>query len=696
MNKPLADSSSFKSIFRCNGTWERVRMVLELILLFAIGLAAVLGQAELAENISGRNIFRLFSAFFLISWLFCLALIFLHPRLSGRICLLVNAVYTLLVPIYIYLTVEMITARPAKDDSLPVKLFGDTMRKPRYRTLNPLLITLVVILFILVTNSIRVGTELSATLLIVFAVVNIYVNDFRGLAVTASDFAVIGTALDVAGGYHFTLYPRIFQGLLNLLILITAAGRLSNTRLSKKWKTYGLNLAGVVLLCALGHHILFSGFLRTYLPQVSYFTSISTYRHCGVALTFSRSVADAFPSKPEGYSTDRIREIAARYPSDKITPAQEVSQLNPNIIFIINEAFSDLHEVGDFETTENELAFFDTLTDNCVSGISYSSVLGSRTANTEYEILTGSSMAALPYGAVPFQNYIKHDLPSLVRQLTQDNYAGLFAIHPCPKKNYNRIHAYPFLGFQSFYDNQDVPLPMEKIRKYYSDESCYNNILEICRSIRSESSRPVFAYCMTMQNHSPYDVEYDNFTSSVHATGLKREYPDVDQYLSLIHTADQSLSDLISLLEDFEEPTILLFVGDHQPSLSAGFYKEIADGDESDETAALKQYRVPFRIWANYDLPEQPDVMTSMNYLQVYLAEFTGRPMTGYQKYLADLRKQVPVITGNGYIGADGHFYDQTDTASPYYDLIEEYACLQYNLLFDEDHMPEAFFEYAE
>jgi len=689
-----ANRHNVKSLFRCEGIWERIRFVLGLIFLLSLGMWAFLARAEFVELAGRRHTAILHGVLFILSWSFCLALMLVHPRFEGKVSYIVNAVYTLLVPVYICLTIEMITARPARDDSYPVKLFGDTFKRPRYLRMNIAIIALLVLLFILVTNSIRVGTELCATLVIAFAIANIYVNDFRGLAVNASDFAVLSTAMDVAGGYHFKLFPRVLQGGVNLLILLTAAGRLSNTRLSRKIKTCALNLAGIALVCVLGHHILFSGYLQTYIRQVSYFKSISTYRHCGVALTFSRSVADAFPQKPESYSPEHVKEITARYSSDPAIAADGVSEANPNIIFIVNEAFSDLHELGDFETTENELAFFDSLTDNCVSGISYASILGSRTANTEFEILTDNSLAFLPYGAVPFQNFIKSDIPSLVRQLEQTDYAGLYALHPCPKTNYNRIHAYPCLGFHDFYDNEDAPLEMSILRTYVTDESCYENLMELYREVRSESDQPVFAYCMTMQNHSPYDVEYENFTTDVHAVGLSKEYPDVDQYLSAIKQSDLALKDFVETLSELDEPTVLLFVGDHQPSLTRSFYREVQADD--DDLSALDQYRVPFRIWANYDLEAQTDVVTSMNYLQVLLTEFTGRPRTGYQKFLADLRKEVPVITGNGYIGADGNFYDQGDSESPYYELVEEYACLQYNFMFDEENRVDEFFEFAQ
>ncbi len=684
-------------LFGHTDRYARIRASIEFILLLALGILAYVNRAALAQSAGTKHTFTTFRSVFILALFLGLVLIFLHPNFSQTASRILNALYLIAVPVYVYLTMEMTTTITVKGVSRMVRFFGYSVSHHTYRLLNLLIICLVLAFFVLLTNSVRVGTEIAAGLLVVFAIVNLYVVDFRGAAITAADLAVVGTALDVAGGYTPKMYIRVFQAIVNLLLLLIVAGRLRYTRISKSLKTYLINLLGVAAVSAAIFYVIFSGFLAGYVKRISYFNTMKYgYRHYGTALTFSRSIADAFPSKPENYSQASVQAIAGRYDSEAPTPAEGVSTENPNILVIVNEAFSDLHELGDFETTENEMAFFDSLTENCISGVSYASVLGGRTANTEFEILTGHSMANLPFGTVPFQIYIKDDMPSLATLLTQQDYAGRFAFHPCPKKNYNRIHAYPFLGFETFYDNKDVPLKRTNVRTFYSDEACYNNLEAICEEIRAATDQPIFAYNMTMQNHSPYNEEYDNFTSDVHAVGLSQTYDDVDQYLSLIKISDEALKDLIGRLEALEEPTVILFVGDHQPSLSTAFYDEVIDAESSDPARDMIQYRVPFKIWANFDIEEQTGIVTSMNYLQLYLLDACKAPRTGYQQFLADLREKVPVITGNGYIGADGGFYQADDTESPYYDLIQDYNLLQYNAMFDKGNRLENFFSYAE
>lgn len=113
----------------------------------------------------------------------------------------------------------------------------------------------------------------------------------------------------------------------------------------------------------------------------------------------------------------------------------------------------------------------------------------------------------------------------------------------------------------------------------------------------------------------------------------------------------------------------------------------------------MEKYKIPFVIWANYDIQDETVEKTSLNYLYSILADRLGFPMTGYQKYLLDLSEEIPVLCAQGYWTADGSFYELKDQESPYYDKINEYNILEYNdilggssrdLEFLADVLPEA------
>ena len=108
----------------------------------------------------------------------------------------------------------------------------------------------------------------------------------------------------------------------------------------------------------------------------------------------------------------------------------------------------------------------------------------------------------------------------------------------------------------------------------------------------------------------------------------------------------------------------------------------------------IKQYTVPYMIWANYDIEEET-VNMSANYLSAYLMKVIGAELTGYQKYLLELMEEVPLITANGYRGADGKIHE-LDEKSEYSDKIKEYQMIQYNNLFDSSNRVQDFYQLAQ
>ena len=73
--------------------------------------------------------------------------------------------------------------------------------------------------------------------------------------------------------------------------------------------------------------------------------------------------------------------------------------------------------------------------------------------------------------------------------------------------------------------------------------------------------------------------------------------------------------------------------------------------------------------------------MTSPNYLSILLCETAGLKLTPYQKYLAELQKEYPVITANFFIDAAGEFHTQAEMESV--DALVDYQRIAYNQIID-------------
>ena len=364
-----------------------------------------------------------------------------------------------------------------------------------------------------------------------------------------------------------------------------------------------------------------------------------------------------------------------------------------NIIVIMDEAFSDLSVDGDLPLSGEQMPFIDSLTENTIKGYAWSSVFGGTTANSEYEFLTGNSMAFLPAGSVPYQLFIQPEENSLVGQLSSLGYSTT-AMYPYKRSGWNRTLVYPRLGFENILFENDLE-DVEYVRDYISDQSDFEQVVKLYEA--KEEGSKFFLCNVTMQNHSAYNLEWTNLEKTVTLAGrLEGSSSWANQYLSLVRATDDAFAYLIDYFSRVEEPTLIPFFGDHQPQLSTDFYEKLMGSslnDLSDEEAEAR-YKTVFVLWANYDIPEAQDVNISMNYLSTLLLQQTNLPLSGYQTFLADLMEEVPVIHATGYWTAEGTYAKSADQLPGNLgELVNRYAILQYNNIGHRKNITKNYFE---
>lgn len=619
-----------------------------------------------------------------LGWIVGVVLIFVRLDFGKKGNRVINILYILFAPCYIFFNME-------------IAVFNETysFRKQHLSLLlfNFLLIGILELIFIVITNRVRLGTDIWAFICVMFNIVNHFVYEFRGTPAMASDIATVGTALEVADGYkiQFNFYTTVALVMLFDFIML---GRV--IKCEPVFKKVSHRLCGIAVMAIVS----VTGFSQLVMTDMvsnrglylSLFNPMRSYQQYGSIACFTRSIKLSVPEKPNGYSLKKVEEITSKYTSDTV----DSNKKRPNVIVVINEAFSDPQVLGDIETNEDYMPFIHDLmkNGNCVSGTTYASIVGGQTANTEYEFLTGNSMAFLPKGTVAFQLYLRHAMPSLVTELKSEGYTGNSATHLQKARNYNRDKAYPLLGFDKFYDYTNMGVPFVKMRNNATDQCTYDNITHDYEQQRKSTDAPYFGYTMTIQNHSSYDVPFDNFDDK-RIVVENADAPDLGYYLSLIKYSDEMFENLINYYKNTNEPTVILLTGDHQPRIHDESMDSITNGEwrNWNDEEMMRRYEVPFLIWANYDIDKKIVEKTSMNYLQTILMETIDGDLTGFQKFQQDIQKEIPVLTSNGYWGADGKFYSVDDKNSPYYDLIQEYAMLQYNDMMDYKNRVEDFFE---
>ena len=249
------------------------------------------------------------------------------------------------------------------------------------------------------------------------------------------------------------------------------------------------------------------------------------------------------------------------------------------------------------------------------------------------------------------------------------------AFHPYKSSGWNRVLAYEYLDFDKQMYEKDVIDPYY-IRNYISDQSDYEMIY---RSTEGEDT--TFFFNVTMQNHSGYAQGWRNLEQTIELPdNLNNADRSAQQFFCLMRESDKALEQLITYYSQCDEPTMIVFFGDHQPPLTNAFYEQLYGKKFSERTTqeVMQQYAVPFFIWANYDIEERQDVVISPNYLGVLTAQVAGLPMTGFMNFLSQMYEDLPAITPVGFVTADGQFLSEEELGEQEQEWLRQYEILNY------------------
>lgn len=592
---------------------------------------------------------------------------------------------------------------------------------PKSFIANYVLYLILNLLLYAITNSLRIPIIASNIFLFVFGFTNCLIKEFRGTPFVPTDILSAKTGFSVAHTYTYHATFNIILSFILVCFIVVCGFKLKKLPFSKKiGRTVRLSSLACVALLVIVTYTTDGLANLGYKPD--FWNQTRGYEKSGAFLNFYLNSKYLIVHEPNEYASDNIAtlmtntqaQITGETPEQVTEENAKAATTNtgktPNIICIMNETLSDLSKVGDFQTNIDYMPFLRSLTKNTIKGNLYMSVKGAGTCNSEFEFLTGNSIAFMPVGSSVYELYIKNPTASLVTTLGDQGYSRS-AFHSYFPEGWNRMNVYSKLGFQDFtsiyslinrsildeYVAEDYNInyleeqlaanyPNENMimRRYVSDSYDYKKLISMYEN--RNPNQPFFLFNVTMQNHGGYVGTYTNFPQEVYVTSSEKTYPKTNQYLSLIKKSDEAFKELIDYFSQQDEPTIICMFGDHQPSIEDGFYKELYDGKDLNSLSLeeeQRQYITPFYIWANYDIGEQQIDKLSANYLSSLLLKTAGLPMTNYNQFLLDMSTEIPVINANGYIDKDGNNYDLNDSTSPYKNLIDAYEKIQYNNIFD-------------
>lgn len=530
------------------------------------------------------------------------------------------------------------------------------------------------VFFIAGRTSISMAICVSAIAII--GVGNYFVVMFRSNPIVPWDIYSFETAMSVADNYVFSVDWALAEHIA-MFILMLIVGVRTNIRLNKKILRPILTVAMCIPAYFYISYLWQDNLERNTGLNDTLFNAKYMHSKDGFFVSFILDIHFLQIEEPKNYSDEYALSLLNEQEVEKVETPEEL----PDIIAIMDETFSDPAVLGEFETNKDYMPFVHSIlrgeVANTISGYTDVSVLGGNTANSEFEFLTGNSMAFFPNGSVPYLQYIRDGISTIVPQLEEYGYTT-YGTHPYRAKGWNREFIYDLMGFDYRYFQGSFPFE-DKLRNYVSDEADFNSILEW----RNNTEGPFFMFNVTMQNHSNYGGDFDNFDPQIVAkfkNTSSNKY--LNKYLSLMYETDQDVASLLSELSQSDRKTIVVFWGDHQPNdyVVRPIYKEYGlDFDNQTYEQQQQRQKTPFFIWANYDIQEQTNVEISLNYLNILLFETAGLQLDEYQTFRKNLwQGQIPMMNAVGYRNDDGDLVEYDDAPEEIQNLLNEYQNIQY------------------
>ena len=394
---------------------------------------------------------------------------------------------------------------------------------------------------------------------------------------------------------------------------------------------------------------------------------------------------------PEGYSATRMRAIVERYRSEasRINAERDPEGLaDVNVVLVLSESFSDPTTLRGVHVPVDPIPFTRRLMagiatshgGDAMAGSMLAQNVGGGTANMEFEALTGMSASGFPAQLrVPYQMVVPNypSFPSAVAWARATGHRTV-ALHPFSTEMYRRRDVYRSFGFDEFLYDRTMHSPTRIGHgAYISDASTFG---QVERTLRTERE-PVFMNVVTMQNHMPYAGRYDD---PVDVTGPDGEpVPDAGQYVRGLRHTDAALRHLVADLRDLDEPTVLVFYGDHLP----GFYPQSV----FDQNGAVAMRRTPFFVWANFptratvtrtvpaNAREAGAVVSPAHFVDL-AAERAGAAVTPYLALLTELRWQAPALEGQTIVGPSGSVVSRRQLSDAAGRVLDDYRMVQYDL----------------
>lgn len=402
--------------------------------------------------------------------------------------------------------------------------------------------------------------------------------------------------------------------------------------------------------------IIVCGVLYTFVTNIAidkrvvstYFENIAfAYEDYGLPYCFSASLFNTGISEPNGYTKKAMAKIDKDGELNQTATSRSSDEL-PNIIVVQLESYFDVANAEFFTTSEDACPNLHNLYQNYSNGYFKVPSVGAGTANTEFEVLTGMNLRYFGPGEYPYKTYSKkHPTESAATALASLGY-GTHALHDNTGNFYSRANVFNNMGFDTFTSKEFMNVLQTTENGWAKDEILTQHIMEAMDTTKQED----FVFTVSVQGHGNYPETQVIENPKIKVEGIEDEAlkNKWEYYVNQVYEMDQFVGDLIKAVEERNEPSVVVFYGDHLPTM----------GLKAEDLKSRYLYNTNYVIWDNIGLqkddkniPAYQLMSEVLNRLDIHSGTVFNyhQQRKGTKNYLSDLELlQYDILYGKQYV----------------------------------------------
>ena len=484
-----------------------------------------------------------------------------------------------------------------------------------------------------------------SVLWLVLGVANGYMLMVRVTPFNAQDLKAAGEGLALINNYFDPLeLVLVIVGLAAVIVWSVSMWRRGGQFEGKMHRI--LALVGVVV--CFGAYTFISQVALDKRVVSNYFGNIAfAYEDYGLPYCFMASLFNTGIDEPNGYSQETMDQISSNGEITKNETGRSEEEL-PNVIFIQLESYFDVEEAEFFTTSEDATPNLHAMAEQYSSGYFKVPSVGAGTANTEFEVLTGMNMRYFGPGEYPYKTIVKFQPTESAATAFGALGYGTHALHNNGGNFYSRARVYNMMGFDSFTSKEFMNILQTTENGWSKDEILIDHILEAMDTTQQQD----FVFGVSVQGHGDYPEEQVIENPKITVEGIEDEAlkNKWEYYVNQVYEMDKFAGDLVAAIEERGEPTVVVFYGDHLPTM----------GLEAEDLKSRYLYNTNYVIWDNIGLAKEDRNIPSYQIMADVMERLdihSGAVFNYHQErrqtknYLADLELlQYDIMYGEQYV----------------------------------------------